>query len=231
FEKKICASCRVVFPVSSVDGDIFKGMVKGTEIVALPIGIARPTGTQPVEFTPGSPRRILFVGRLDWPPNRDGLRWLLEKVWPMAILQAPDLELTIIGSGDGEWLKPCLQLPGVRFLGRVESVAPYYAQSLASIVPIFYGSGTRVKAIESSLHYRPCISTAIGVEGIGLESGVHYFQAETEDEWTDVLVSFRPEQAREFGLCAFELARANFDPRRIAEKFLATAQHLCIDSQ
>ncbi|MCX7114020.1 MAG: glycosyltransferase family 4 protein [Proteobacteria bacterium] len=231
FEKKICASCCVVFPVSSVDGDIFKGMVKGMvkgpEIATLPIGIAPPTGIQQVEFTQGSPRRILFVGRLDWPPNRDGLRWLLEKVWPMAILQAPDLELTIIGSGDGEWLKPYLQLPGVRFLGRAESVAPYYAQSLASIVPIFYGSGTRVKAIESSLHYRPCISTAIGVEGIGVEPGVHYFQAETEGEWADALVNLRPAQAREFGLCAFELARAHFDPLRIAEKFLATTQNLC----
>ncbi|MFZ4698715.1 MAG: glycosyltransferase family 4 protein [Candidatus Methylumidiphilus sp.] len=231
FEKKISAGSRVVFPVSSVDEAIFKGMVKGPEIVSLPIGIATQPGTQPVEFALGSPRRILFVGRLDWPPNRDGLRWLLEKVWPAAIQQAPDLELTIIGSGDGAWLKPYLQLPGIRFLGRVESVAPYYAQSLASIVPIFFGSGTRVKVIESSLSYRACISTAIGVEGIGVEPGKHYFQAETEEEWADALVNIRPQDAREFGMRAFDLARESFDPRRIAEKFIATAQHLCVGSQ
>ena len=137
--------------------------------------------------------------------------------------------MTIVGSGDGAWLKPYLQLPGLRFLGRVENVEPYYAQSIASIVPIFYGSGTRVKVIESSLNYRPCISTVIGVEGIGVESGVHYFQAETENEWTEVLANLSPAQARELGMCAFELAEAHFDPRRIAEKFLETTQHLCIE--
>ena len=228
FEKKICASCSAVFPVSSVDADIFKEMVQGPEIVSLPIGIAAQPGAQPAEFIQGSPRRLLFVGRLDWPPNRDGLRWLLEKVWPTAIQKAPDLELTIVGSGDGEWLKPYLQLPGLRFLGRVESVSPYYAESLVSVVPIFYGSGTRVKAIEASLNYRPCISTAIGVEGLGVEPGTHYFRAETEGEWVDALVNLGPEQARECGVSAFELAQASFEPLRIAEKFLATAQQFCV---
>ena len=230
FEKKICASSQVVFPVSSVDEAVFKEMVKGPEIVSLPIGIATPPEAHPAEFIHGSPRRLLFVGRLDWPPNRDGLRWLLEKVWPVAIQKAPDLELTVIGSGDGAWLNAYLQLPGLRFLGRVESVESYYAESLASIVPIFFASGTRVKVIESSLNYRPCVSTAIGVEGIGVEPSMHYFQAETEDEWINALVNIQPAQAREFGLRAFELVRANFDPRRIAEKFLTTTQHLCADS-
>jgi glycosyltransferase involved in cell wall biosynthesis len=231
FEKNICSSSRVVFPVSSVDEDAFKAMVQGPEILTLPIGIAVQPGAQPAEFIQGSPRRLLFVGRLDWPPNRDGLRWLLEKVWPRAIRKAQDLELTIIGSGDGAWLKPYLQLPGICFLGRVESIAPYYARSLASIVPIFYGSGTRVKAIESSLNYRVCISTAIGVEGIGLEAGVHYFQAETEAEWAEALASLRPEQARELGARSFDLVQAHFDPYRIAERFLAAAQKFCADSQ
>ncbi|MFZ4701514.1 MAG: hypothetical protein ACOYMG_15805, partial [Candidatus Methylumidiphilus sp.] len=50
FEKKIGASCRVVFPVSSVDVDIFKNMVKGPEIISLPIGIAPLTEVKPAEF-------------------------------------------------------------------------------------------------------------------------------------------------------------------------------------
>ena len=229
FEKKIAESSRAVFPVSEVDKSIFNKLVKGPAIVSIPIGIATPPGTKPVELIQGGPRRILFVGRLDWPPNRDGLRWVLDKVWPTAIQKAPDLELTIIGSGDGEWLKPYVQLPGIRVLGRVESVEPYYAQCLVSIVPIFYGSGTRVKVIESSLNYRACISTAIGIEGIAVEPGLHYFQAETESEWIDVLTNLSSAEAREFGQRAFDLARKQFDPRQIAEKFLAMVQHFCFN--
>ena len=224
FEKRICEGSELIFPVSPVDEAIFKEIAKGQEIVSLPIGIAPQLGAKPAEFVLGEPRRLLFVGRLDWPPNRDGLRWLLDKVWPKARQKAPDLELTIIGSGDGEWLKPYLQLPGISFLGRVDSVAPYYQQALASIVPIFFGSGTRVKVIESSLNYRACISTAIGVEGIGVEPGVHYFQAETEDEWVDTLTNLSPAHAGELGECVFEMVRANFDPSRIAGKFLASTR-------
>lgn len=65
---------------------------------------------------------------------------------------------------------------------------PLYRQAAVSIVPVFYGSGTRVKVIEASRFARPCFSTALGVEGVGLESGVSFFRGESESDWIDGLV-------------------------------------------
>jgi glycosyltransferase involved in cell wall biosynthesis len=227
FEKDVAARAGAVFPVSAVDEGLFREMLADRParrpITSLPIGLSL-NGVAAIDAAPAAGRPLLFVGRLDWPPNRDGLRWFLEKVWPEARAGAGDLTLTIVGSGDGSWLEPYKALPGVKFLGRVESLAPHYAACVATLVPVFFGSGTRVKAIESALHGRACLSTALGVEGIGLTDGSDYYNAETAEEWIDALRALDGREALERGARARRLAAERFDPRRIAEKFIHTVR-------
>lgn len=223
FERAISEESDAVFPVSEVDAAHFSKITK-SPVLSLPIGMEVPY----TESDSPSEKKLLFVGRLDWPPNRDGLKWFLENVWPKAVEKSPDLQLTIVGSGDGSWLQPYLSLPGVVFKGRVESVSPYYSSHVASIVPIYFGSGTRVKAIESSLYGRVCISTALGVEGIPLESGRNLYHVERAEEWIDTLTKLDPAEAIRRGSAARELALKDFDPKGIAEKFLNTTKEISL---
>lgn len=140
------------------------------------------------------PDHFLFVGRLDWPPNRDGLRWLLENVWPKVKIKRPQAVLTIAGVGDSSWLKTLAQLPGVRFLGRVESVKAVYQRAAFAIAPLFYGSGTRIKIIEAFAMNRSLISTSMGVQGAEVTDNM-YYNAENVDQWVELMstVSYGPE--------------------------------------
>jgi hypothetical protein len=106
-------------------------------------------------------------------------------------------------------------------IGRVDKVDELYRECAVSIVPIFYGSGTRVKAIESSRFSRPCLSTEIGVEGLGLVPGTTYFRAETAEEWIAALASMDPTRARSVGTAAHDLLKGSFDLPAAAKKFLA----------
>ena len=64
----------------------------------LPIGV-QIQADQAFEESPSARgRQLLFVGKLDWAPNREGLEWLLRNVWPQVAERAPDLKLTIVGS-------------------------------------------------------------------------------------------------------------------------------------
>jgi glycosyltransferase involved in cell wall biosynthesis len=99
-------------------------------------------------------------------------------------------------------------------------VASHYHGAIANIVPIFYGSGTRVKAIESSLFATACIGTAQGVEGLGLDPERDYFRAESESEWIDALNTLDPDAARQRGSNALERARIRYDRDRIAGELL-----------
>lgn len=214
FEASLVESSDATAPVSDDDLQLFRSLRPGCVARTVPIGY--PFGAPLPEH---SPFQLMFIGRLDWPPNRDGLKWMLEQVWPKAKRLRPDLELVIAGSGDTRWTAPFLGLHGVRFLGRVDDVEELYRRSSISLVPIFYGSGTRVKVIEASRFGRACISTALGVEGTGLIPGESYLRAESEDDWAKALVDANPAIARKTGIQAHAQLREKFDESRAAHEF------------
>ena len=221
FEIKLARTADYVFPVSLLDASIFKKYLPRGKLLTLPIGLKTETAlTHAYRLFPSTKRNILFVGKLDWAPNRDGLKWILDKVWLNAKERAKELSLTIVGSGDHIWLEPYSHLPGIKIIGEVQKLAPYYEDCIATIVPVFYGSGTRVKAIESSLYGRVCISTKTGVEGIGLIDGESYHRVEHADEWIHALAFLDAPDAFQMGKAAQDYAKRVFDPGIIADRFM-----------
>jgi glycosyltransferase involved in cell wall biosynthesis len=73
-------------------------------------------------------------------------------------------------------LRP-IEAPGVTYVGPVPSVRPHYERAHVIVVPVFEGSGTRLKVIEALASGRPLISTSLGAEGLHLTGGQHYFEA------------------------------------------------------
>jgi glycosyltransferase involved in cell wall biosynthesis len=52
------------------------------------------------------------------------------------------------------------------------------AGAAVAVVPVRFGSGTRVKILESFAHRIPVVSTTIGAEGLEVEDGVHLLLAD-----------------------------------------------------
>jgi glycosyltransferase involved in cell wall biosynthesis len=217
FEAALCRASEIVFTVSDADTQRFRELAPTARFETLPIGM----DLKPQRPKPADDEKILFIGRLDWPPNRDGLKWFLDRVWPKV---TRPFELEIVGSGDGSWLSQYLNDSRIRFLGRVDSVVPHYHDAIINLVPIFYGSGTRVKAIESSLFATACLGTERGVEGIGLDPQRDYFRAESETEWIETLNTLEPEAARERGRNALERVTIRYDRDHVADQFLRAAR-------
>ena len=218
FELSVVRRAAAVMSVSGKDFERFHSEAPGLKGGVVPIGYDFG-GSAPAAFSGGT-LRLLFLGKLDWPPNREGLVWFLDRVWKRAKELRPELELWIAGSGDSQWLKSRADSPGIRFFGRVEKVDELYRDCALSIVPVFYGSGTRVKVIESSRFSRPCLSTEIGVEGLGLTAGETYLRAETAEAWISALESLDLETVRTLGLNAREFLKGSFHLPIAAGKFL-----------
>jgi glycosyltransferase involved in cell wall biosynthesis len=136
-----------------------------------------PNGSDPHEarplppLAPGAPLRLLFVGALRFRPYAYGLEWFVTDALPR--IDGP-VEVDVVGEHDGT----LPAAPGVTYRGRVESVLPHYEAAHALVLPVFEGSGTRLKVVEAALLGRPIISTALGVEGLGLREEEHYLRAE-----------------------------------------------------
>lgn len=218
FEKSLVRKADIVATVSSVDLLKLKKFEPQMQGGVVPIGFAFD---KPLPFPePAETVGIMFLGKLDWLPNKEGLSWFLKHVWPRVIQSRSDLHLTIAGSGDSGWMSDFTSLPRVNFLGKIKDIEQLYQESSLVIVPIFYGSGTRVKIIEACRYGRPCLSTALGAEGVGLEHPDSYYCADDLESWVSCLVHLEPELLKNMGNNAFDKAKSVFDHCLARDQFI-----------
>ncbi|MGB1120750.1 MAG: glycosyltransferase family 4 protein, partial [Saprospiraceae bacterium] len=104
---------------------------------------------------------VSFIGSLDWLPNLEGVEWFLTKV----MVQLKNTELHIAGRNTPKHLLE-LEMENLKVHGEVESAVDFINQHSMMIVPLFSGSGMRVKILEGLALGRVILTTSIGVEGI-----------------------------------------------------------------
>lgn len=163
--------------VSEVDAEVIRA-AGARRVEVCPNGSDALKPLPPAPPPMRGPVRLLFVGWAAYWPYEHGLAWLAQAVLPQAQANGP-VVLDVVGARPADPVGG----PGVTYHGRVDDVEPFYAEAHALVVPVFEGSGTRLKVIEASFLGRPVISTAAGVEGLPLTPGEHYLHAETAAEW------------------------------------------------
>ena len=73
--------------------------------------------------------------------------------------------------------------PAVTVVGLVPAMEPELARADVAVVPLRYGSGTRLKILESFAHRVPVVSTTVGAEGLLVEDGVHLLLADDPESF------------------------------------------------
>lgn len=111
---------------------------------------------------------VLFLGRMDYGPNVDGVRHLLEDVVPH--LRRRDAVVRIVGANPPpELSKLAEQSPlEVEVTGFVEATTPYLDAARLLAVSLRSGGGTRLKILEALARGVPVVTTTLGCEGLGL---------------------------------------------------------------
>ncbi len=165
---------------SEIDAERARG--SGVERVAvIPNGyrwVDHPVGRETV----GRPPTVLFQGLLRYPPNIEAARWLAREVAPRLRDRVPDVEVRLVGE-HGPELEDLHDPPRVSVVGRVPDMADELAGVDLVVVPVRYGSGTRVKILEAFAQRIPVVSTSVGAEGIGAWTGSTCSSATTPRRW------------------------------------------------
>ncbi len=110
--------------------------------------------------------KIGYIGSLDWKPNIEGLDWFLLNHWEHIAVQFPNLEFHLAGRNPGERYQ--IDLPRFVMHGEVDSAIEFIDSLDILLVPLFSGSGMRVKILEGMILSKVVISTPKGFEGIGI---------------------------------------------------------------
>jgi glycosyltransferase involved in cell wall biosynthesis len=134
-------------------------------------------------------RTVLYLGSLDWRPNLDALRLLLDSIFPNVQANEPDARLLIVGRHPPAWLRRRVAtLEGVELHADVPDVRPYLAQSLVMAVPLRVGGGSRLKILEALAAGLPVVSTRVGAEGLALRPELDYTLADTTEQQVAALI-------------------------------------------
>jgi len=158
-------------------------------VVVMPHGIDE---TEWRQGPSGQPRSIVKAfGNWSWQPNRVGLAWFLERVWPAVQTRRPELTCEIAGAAP-EW--PALPA-GVRMVGRVPSIAEFVHDASAVVVPVVGGVGAPLKYAEALVSGVPVIATGEAAHGLEVLGGL---VRDDPSEWVDWLcdVASYPESHR-----------------------------------
>jgi len=136
--------------------------------------VDHPRGRVPV----ASPPTVVFPGTLRYPPNADAAGYLAGEVGPVLRTLVPDVRIRLVGRGT-EALSGLDDPPRLTMVGQVEDIEAELAGADVIVVPLRFGSGTRLKILEAFAHRLPVVSTTLGAEGLGVEDGVHLLLGDT----------------------------------------------------
>jgi glycosyltransferase involved in cell wall biosynthesis len=125
-------------------------------------------------------RRLIFLGSLDWFPNEDAVRYLIEKILPLV---RQEYTVDIVGRKPSGSLRELLAATKrITLHADVADVRPFLRRAGAMIVPLRIGGGSRIKILEALASQLPVISTTVGAEGLGFQPGREIELADTPAE-------------------------------------------------
>ncbi|MEI6173314.1 MAG: glycosyltransferase family 4 protein [Bacteroidota bacterium] len=170
---------------------------------------------------------LFSLGSMNWIPNQDGIRWFLDQVWPDVHRQFPNLKYYLAGREMPGWMRS-LDIPNVVVLGEVEDAPAFIASKAIMIVPLFSGSGIRVKIIEGMAAGKTIISTSIGAEGISYTNRENILIADAPCEFFEMisLCVMDSEICKKIGKRARVLIETTYHAKNLLQKLQGFYQQL-----
>lgn len=216
FEERCLAKSALLLCLNKADVHDFKRLFQTpAPILEIPVFISRPRATRSRCLPVGASRclRLLWIGGMNWWPNKHGIQWFLRRVWPQLSAMNPNTQLDLVGSGTESIVR---HIQGrVHGHGFVATTEPYLTHADILIVPIFFGSGIRIKALEALTHSVPCFGTPHGLSGIP-EQGC--WLGEDENEWVKQLSSLSKHDCVERGRIGHDTLSEQIHSQRLGEQ-------------
>lgn len=199
------------------DADLFGKEGCRKPIVIIPFGI--DTGEVPtVDMEPNS---LFHIGAMDWLPNQESIRWLLEEVWPVVHREVPQAKLYLAGRKmPSQWMEATIE--GVSVIGEVPDAMYFIGSKKINVVPLLSGSGIRVKIIEAMSIGKVVVTTTVGAQGIDYSDGENILIADTPEQFAQQIKRCLDDDAfcKRVGEAAARLVAEQYNKQSLAEQLI-----------
>jgi sugar transferase (PEP-CTERM/EpsH1 system associated) len=187
YEREACKRFTHCLTCSEEDRRLVQGQAGVKRVSVIPNGVDLQS------FVPVGPpappfNRLVFVGRMDYHANVDGVHWFSREILPQIRRKKPDVLFQIVGGYPTDSVKRLASPGEVEVTGFVEDVRPYLTEATAVVVPLRIGGGTRLKILESLAMGKAVISTTLGAEGIAAVDGREILLADGPTQFADRVI-------------------------------------------
>jgi glycosyltransferase involved in cell wall biosynthesis len=217
-ERSIPNSFDGVTAISPIDKEWFtnNGCIKQI-IVSSPV----PAADDKTDYDQ-KPMSVCFIGALDWRPNINALKWLVKEVWPVVTEKLPEASLYIAGRNPDSSIEPVCRGKNIIFIGETLSSEAFLADKEVMAVPLFSGSGIRMKILEGMSLGKSIVATPTAAEGIIFEENKDLFIAAYASEFAEHIIRLLLDEnlRKATGINARENVRKNYDIFVSAEELM-----------
>lgn len=182
YEVKHLNEVDAILPITQEDEELFKVLGAAIPMSVTPFGMEFKDSTEQPKAD-----HVIHFGSMDWKPNQDGARWLMDEVWPLVRKEKPNARLVLAGRHMPEDFRSDLN-SRIEVIGEVDDAWEFLQRPAIMTIPIHSGSGMRIKAIEGMSAGRPLVSTTIGAAGLGVTHGVNVLIADTASEFAKAII-------------------------------------------
>ena len=186
FEIETFKQVDAIVTITDEDKKIIAAICPGKPIHTCLTGINLEKYQQVTE--PTHPNTLFHFASMDWMPNIEAVDWLLKEVWTTILKQQPDAKLILAGRGMPDRFKK-LNSNSVTIIEDVKDSAEFYKSYDIMLVPLWSGSGLRIKLVEGLAYGKAIVTTSIGAEGIPY---IHYQNmviADSAEEFTESILN------------------------------------------
>lgn len=218
FELKVLNEVDAVVPITDKDRSEFIKLGFTKPIFTCITGVDVKTYQQKLALN-SKAKTIFYFGSMDWLPNQEAANWFLANCWEKVHAAVPEAKFIIAGRGMPlEFFH--ITRPNVIIVESVENGKAFYQQHELMIVPLWSGSGLRIKIIEGMAYGKAIVSTSIGAEGIPYTDQLNIMIADSADSFSDAVIRLltHEEQRKDLEKNASELANNEFDNYKVISK-------------
>ncbi|MCG8411534.1 MAG: glycosyltransferase family 4 protein [Bacteroidales bacterium] len=221
-ENKLLNKYDYIIPISDQDKQTFVELGNNKPIKTIPFGLDVDLFANYKQL-PNDNASLVYIGALDWIPNQQGLIWFINEVLPLIKKEIPNIQLNVGGRNAPEWFKTKLtETQNVNFCGELEDAYRFMQSSNLMVVPLFSGSGMRVKIIEGMALRKTIVATDIAAEGIDCQNKENIFITNQSKSFAKYIVDLinNPQLCRQVGDNAFSFVNQKFDNKKITQELI-----------
>lgn len=141
------------------------------------------------QFDPARPPTILFVGNMAYLPNRSGVRYFAQQVFPKVKIQIPQAELVLCGNGSLDLATELEQDKSIRAMGFVDDLVSLYLKSSVVVVPVPVAGGTQFKLLEAMAIGIPIVASPQAAQVGEMTHGQELLVGDTDEHYASWVVS------------------------------------------